>query len=50
MSSFRLRPATRSDGPAVADADHGARLAILGHTDYSLAELDEEWRLLDVDA
>ena len=49
MSSFRLRRATRSDGPAVAELVAALDLAILGRTDYSLAELEEEWRLLDVE-
>ncbi len=49
MSSFRLRPATRNDGPEVAALIMALDLAVLGHTDYSLTELDEEWRLLDVE-
>jgi mycothiol synthase len=49
MSSFRLRSAARSDGPAVAELIAALDLAILGRTDYSPAELEEEWRLLDVE-
>ena len=48
MSSFRLRSATRSDGPAVAEVVAALDMAILGYTDYSLTELEEEWRLVDV--
>ena len=49
MSSFRLRSATRSDGPAVAELVAALDVAILGRTDHSLTELEEEWRLLDVE-
>jgi GNAT superfamily N-acetyltransferase len=49
MSSFRLRSTLRTDGQAVAELVMAMDLAILGHTDYSLAELEEEWRLLDVE-
>ena len=49
MSSFRLRPATRNDGAAVAELIAALDVAILGRTDYSPAELEEEWRLFDVE-
>lgn len=49
MSSYRLRSAARNDGPAVAELVAALDVAILGRTDYSLAELEEEWRLLDVE-
>jgi mycothiol synthase len=49
MSSFRLRGTLPTDGQAVADLVVTLDLAILGHTDYSLTELEEEWRLLDVE-
>ena len=46
---WALRPASRSDGPAVAELVAALDLAVLGRTDYSLTELEEEWRLLDVE-
>jgi GNAT superfamily N-acetyltransferase len=49
MSSFRLRPVARSDAPAVAGLITAFDVAVLGRTDYTLTELEEEWRLLDVE-
>lgn len=47
MSSFRLRPAGADDADSVAALVAALDVAVLGSTDFSAAELREEWRLID---
>lgn len=47
MSSFRLDAATGRDAERVAALVADLDVALLGSTDYSLADLEEEWRQLD---
>jgi GNAT superfamily N-acetyltransferase len=49
MSSWRRRPTRRDDAPAIAELVRALDLAVLGESDYSLAELEDEWRELDVE-
>lgn len=44
MSSFRLRPATDEDAEAVVALVGALDVALLGSTDFSLADLRDEWR------
>ena len=44
MSSFLLRPATDADAQAVVELVSALDVALLGSTDYSLADLHDEWR------
>ncbi len=46
MSSFLLRPATEDDADAVVELVSALDVALLGSTDYSLADLQDEWREL----
>src|SRR4029079_8886387 len=46
MSSFLLRPATDHDADAVVELVSALDVALLGSTDYSLADLQDEWREL----
>jgi mycothiol synthase len=43
MSSFLLRPATGEDAATVVDLVSALDVALLGATDYSLADLHDEW-------
>jgi mycothiol synthase len=43
MSSFRLRPATEEDAETVVELVSALDVALLGSTDYSLADLHDEW-------
>jgi mycothiol synthase len=43
MSSFRLRPATDADAETVVELVSALDVAMLGSTDYSLADLRDEW-------
>ena len=43
MSSFRLRPATDADAETVVELVSALDVALLGSTDYSLADLHDEW-------
>ena len=43
MSSFRLRPATDADAETVVELVSALDVAMLGSTDYSLADLHDEW-------
>jgi GNAT superfamily N-acetyltransferase len=49
MSSWRRRATRREDAPAIAELVTALDLAILGRSDYSLDELQDEWRELDVE-
>jgi mycothiol synthase len=44
MSSFRLRPASDGDADAVVEVVAALDVALLGSTDYSTSELQDEWR------
>lgn len=44
MSSFLLRPAADADAEAVASLVRALDVALLGSTDYTLADLQDEWR------
>ena len=44
MSSFRLRPAEAADATSVAALVAALDTALLGATDFSLADLEDEWR------
>ena len=44
MSSFRCRPATDDDAETVVELVSALDVALLGTTDYSLADLQDEWR------
>ena len=46
MSSFRLRTAEADDAPAVASLVAALDVALLGSTDYTIADLVDEWREL----
>ncbi len=48
MSSFRRRRAERADAQAVAELVAAADVAILGSTDFSVSDLEDEWRELDL--
>lgn len=48
MSSFRRRHAERADAQAVAALVAAADVAILGSTDFSASDLEDEWRELDL--
>jgi ribosomal protein S18 acetylase RimI-like enzyme len=43
MSSFRFRPATDADAETVVELVSALDVAMLGSTDYSLADLHDEW-------
>jgi mycothiol synthase len=43
MSSFQLRPATEEDAATVVELVSALDVALLGSTDYSLADLHDEW-------
>jgi mycothiol synthase len=47
MSSFLLRPAEAGDAEAVAALVGATDVAVLGSTDFSLADLEDEWRQSD---
>lgn len=47
MSSFRVRRATRDDADAAVAIVRAMDEAVLGSTDYTRADLDDEWRTLD---
>jgi GNAT superfamily N-acetyltransferase len=49
MSSFRLRAATEADAPTIVDLVSALDLALLGFTDYSLADLHDEWSKVDAE-
>jgi mycothiol synthase len=49
MSSFRRRPTRRDDAPGVAEVVTAMEAALLGSSDYTLGELEREWRELDVE-
>lgn len=48
MSSFRRRHATRGDAAAVAELVAAMDVAVQGSTDFTLADLEDEWRELDL--
>jgi ribosomal protein S18 acetylase RimI-like enzyme len=48
-SSWQRRPTRRDDAPAIAALVTALDVAVLGRSDYSLAELHDEWRELDVE-
>src|SRR3954451_17727366 len=43
MSSFQLRPATEEDAETVVELVSALDVALLGSTDYSPADLHDEW-------
>jgi mycothiol synthase len=47
MSSFRLRPAEDGDAPDVASLVAALDVSLLGSTDYTVADLVDEWREID---
>jgi mycothiol synthase len=47
MSSFRLRPVTCDDADAVVAIVRSMDEAVLGASDFTRADLDDEWRTLD---
>src|SRR2546430_4132487 len=49
MSSFRLRPAERADAAGVADAMIALERALYGHTAFSQADVESDWRDLDLE-
>ena len=49
MSSFQLRPAEAEDAAGVAALVAAMDVAVLGSTDFSVTELQEEWRGTDQD-
>jgi hypothetical protein len=44
MGSFRRRPASRADAAAVAELVGALDVGVLGSTEDSLDELEDEWR------
>lgn len=48
MSSFRLRPARADDAAAVADTVAAHERLIMGSTTYSVSDLEDEWRTIDL--
>lgn len=46
MSSFRIRPAERADAAAAAAIVRALDIAILGESDFTLSDLEDEWRTL----
>jgi mycothiol synthase len=47
MSSFRIRRAERADADAVTALVRAFDTAILGESDFTLADLEDEWRTLE---
>ena len=47
MTSFRRRPAVDADAQAIADLVAALDVELLGASDYSLSELESEWRDVD---
>jgi GNAT superfamily N-acetyltransferase len=47
MSSFRVRRATHEDAPTVVALVRAFDEALLGESDYVLADLEDEWRQVD---
>src|SRR4051794_34898728 len=47
---MRLRPATLADAQAAANLVIASDIADIGVADYSLGDLEDEWRELDLDA
>jgi GNAT superfamily N-acetyltransferase len=47
MSSFRLRPAEDDDAESIVALVAALDVAMLGSTDFSLADLEDEWRRAD---
>ena len=45
---MQLRPATEQDAQAAADLVIAGDLAEVGEADYSLGDLNDEWRELDI--
>jgi GNAT superfamily N-acetyltransferase len=49
MSSWHRRPTRRDEAPAIAELVAALDVAVLGQSDYSLEELHDEWRELDIE-
>jgi mycothiol synthase len=49
MTSFPVRRPTAADAPAVAEMVAAHERAICGSSSYTLADLEDEWRTLDLD-
>src|SRR3954453_4550592 len=47
MSSFRLRPAADEDAETIVELVSALDMALVGSTDYSLADLYDEWSQID---
>jgi mycothiol synthase len=49
MSSFRVRQARVLDAAAVADVVASLELAHYGHSTFAVSDLEDEWRLMDLE-
>ena len=50
MSSFRRKPVAPADAPTVVELVRALDEALLGSSDYTAADLDDEWRTFDAAA